>query len=263
MLTILGAINTHYSMFDLSGRTALVTGGSQGIGAAIAIALAGAGARVLVNHREHPRQANDVVGRIQAAGGSAVRILADVGAPGAPASIFSEATAHSGTVDILVTCVAVQRPAPWGSVTPGQFDEQVRVNWQSAFELIQLAAPGMLERGWGRILTIGSVQEAKPHPEMIVYAALKSAQTSMVRNLARQFASRGVTVNNLAPGVIDTPRSRARLADPEYARRVVSAIPAGRIGQPEECVGAALLLCSDAGAYITGQSLFVDGGMSL
>jgi NAD(P)-dependent dehydrogenase (short-subunit alcohol dehydrogenase family) len=143
------------------------------------------------------------------------------------------------------------------------FEQQVNVNWRSAFELIQLAAPSMIERNWGRILTVGSVQEAKPHPDMVIYSALKAAQTLMVQNLAKQFAPHGVTVNNLAPGVINTDRSRARLTDPAYVNKVLSWIPAGHIGEAEDCAGAALLLCSDAGRYITGQSLFVDGGMSL
>ena len=121
----------------------------------------------------------------------------------------------------------------------------------------------MIERNWGRILTVGSVQEAKPHPDMVIYSALKAAQTLMVQNLAKQFAPHGVTINNLAPGVINTDRARARLTDPAYVNKVLSWIPAGHIGEAEDCAGAALLLCSDAGRYITGQSLFVDGGMSL
>ncbi len=141
--------------------------------------------------------------------------------------------------------------------------KQVRTNWQSGFELIQKAAPGMLERDWGRILTIGSVQEVNPHPDMVVYSALKAAQTLMVRNLAKQFAASRVTVNNLAPGVIDTDRNQRRLADGIYKAEVLSLIPAGHTGDPLDCVGAALLLCSEAGRYITGQSLLVDGGMSL
>jgi NAD(P)-dependent dehydrogenase (short-subunit alcohol dehydrogenase family) len=121
----------------------------------------------------------------------------------------------------------------------------------------------MIERKWGRILTIGSVQEAVPHPDMLVYSALKAAQTLMVRNLAKQFAPHGVTINNLAPGVIDTDRSRIRLTEAAYLEKVLCKIPASYIGEADDCAGAALLLCSDAGRYISGQNLFVDGGMSL
>jgi NAD(P)-dependent dehydrogenase (short-subunit alcohol dehydrogenase family) len=249
--------------FDLTGRRALVTGSTQGIGAAIAIALAEAGAYVAINHPADMASGSEVLDKISSLGRKAVCIPATLGTPESAKKLFHAAEEALGGIDILVSNVAVQFAEGWESVTPEHFDTQVRTNWQSAFELIQHAAPGMLERGWGRIVTVGSVQEAKPHPQMVVYAALKAAQTSMVRNLAKQFAPRGVTVNNLAPGVINTDRSRARLTDPAYVQTVLSWIPAGSIGQPSDCAGAALLLCSDAGRYITGQSLFIDGGMSL
>lgn len=125
------------------------------------------------------------------------------------------------------------------------------------------AVPGMRSEQWGRILTIGSVQEIRPHPDMVVYAASKAGQTSMVRNLAKQLAPDGITVNNLAPGVISTDRNNERLADEAYAARVLGAIPAGRFGDVSDCIGAAVMLCSDLAGYITGQNLFVDGGMGL
>ncbi len=121
----------------------------------------------------------------------------------------------------------------------------------------------MCERRWGRILAIGSVQQIRPHPEMAVYAATKSAQDNLIRNLARQLASHGVAVNSLAPGVINTDRNREALADHHYATQLVDHIPVGRIGEPTDCVGAALLMCSPAGEYITGQTIVVDGGMTL
>jgi len=129
--------------------------------------------------------------------------------------------------------------------------------------MIQICAPAMIERRWGRLVTVGSVQESKPRPDMVVYSALKAAQTLMVRNLAKQFAPHGVTVNNTAPGVINTDRSRARLTDQSYIDKVLSWIPAGVLGEPEDCAGVAVLLCSEAGRNITGQNVYVDGGMSL
>ncbi len=250
-------------LFDLSGRTALVTGSSRGIGAAIALALAEAGADVAVHYARGRHAASEVAQAIMRNGRKAIVIGEDLSAPGAADRIVHNTINDMGKLDILVLNASIQIPEPWFSVTPEHVDQQFRTNWQSGFELIQKAAPAMLERGWGRILTIGSVQEAKPHPEMVVYAALKAAQSLTVRNLARQFAPRGVTVNNLAPGVIETDRNAGRLADDAYKAKVMLQIPAGRIGAPEECVGAALLLCSEAGRYITGQSLLVDGGMSL
>ena len=116
----------------------------------------------------------------------------------------------------------------------------------------------MASRGWGRVVAIGSVQQEKPHPAMFVYAGTKAAQFNWARSLARQFGGQGVTVNNLAPGAILTARNRVQMAT--EAEALVQRIPAGRLGRPEDLVGAALLLCSDAGSYINGANLFVDGG---
>ena len=140
---------------------------------------------------------------------------------------------------------------------------QMQTNFASSLRLIQLCAPKMKEKGWGRVLTVGSVQQYKPHKDMLVYAASKAAQMNMVQNLAKQLAPFGITVNNLAPGVIATPRNDAALADPDYAPKVLSGIPMGYAGESQDCAGAALLLCSDEGRYITGIDLVVDGGMKL
>ena len=135
-------------------------------------------------------------------------------------------------------------------------------NCRASLQLLQRYVPAMQARGWGRILTVGSVQEVKPHPEMIAYAASKAAQRMLALALAPQLAPFGVTINNLA-GVIDTDRNAAALADPAYVQRLMGQIPAGFVGQPQDCAGLALLLCSDAGRYITGQSIYVDGGKCL
>jgi NAD(P)-dependent dehydrogenase (short-subunit alcohol dehydrogenase family) len=256
-------MSTVSSAFNLSGRRALVTGSSRGIGAAIALGLAEAGADVAIHYAGAPEPAGEIVERIRRLGRRAVKAAADFSDPDAPSRLITTITEAWGGLDIIVSNVAVQYPDDWRKITREQFDIQAMINWRSAFELIQCAAPPMLDRGWGRILTIGSVQENKPHPHMLVYASLKAAQTLMVRNLARQFASSGVTVNNLAPGVILTDRNTERLADSAYADRIRASIPAGDFGKPTDCAAAALLLCSDAGRYITGQNLFVDGGMSL
>jgi NAD(P)-dependent dehydrogenase (short-subunit alcohol dehydrogenase family) len=245
--------------FSLKGRTALVTGSSRGIGAAIAVALAEAGADVVVHFAVRREAAEAVVERIRTKGGTATLIQADLSVADAPASIVREI----GSIDILVANASEQHPEPWSEITRDRFDRQVTINFRSTFELIQLVAPSMIERGWGRIVTIGSVQEAKPHPEMVVYAATKSAQTSMMRNFARQLGKHGITVNNVAPGVVMTDRNTERLANPEYAARLHAGIPVGRFAEPEDCVGAVLLFCSEAGSYINGQSLYVDGGMGI
>ena len=121
----------------------------------------------------------------------------------------------------------------------------------------------MKEKGWGRIVTVGSVQQNVPHKDMPMYAASKCAIMSLVENLAKQFAPFGITVNNMAPGVIDTPRNAGALSNPEYNKKVMAGIPMGYAGKPEDCAPAVLLLCSDEGRYITGANRDVDGGMKL
>ena len=129
--------------------------------------------------------------------------------------------------------------------------------------LMQQYATHMKAQKWGRIVTVGSVQEAKPHPDMLVYSASKAAQTNMVQSLAAQLAADGITVNNVAPGVIATDRNAEALSEPTYAKAVAESIPMGYYGQPEDMAGIVALLCSEDGRYITGQSIYADGGKSL
>jgi NAD(P)-dependent dehydrogenase (short-subunit alcohol dehydrogenase family) len=152
---------------------------------------------------------------------------------------------------------------PWEEIPGTEAETQMQTNFHSSLEILQVLVPQMRENKWGRILAIGSVQQAKPHPSMLVYSASKAAQVNMVIGLAKQLAADGITVNNLAPGVIMTDRNTEALADADYAEKVRAAIPAGFFGEASDCAGAALLLCSEAGRYITGQNLYVDGGMGL
>ena len=249
--------------FNLAGRRALVTGSSRGIGAAIAVALADAGADVMVHYTGNAAAANEVADRIRALGRRTGIIQADLSADDGARRAHDAAVATLGGIDILVLNASLQIKKTWTDFTRADLDAHYAVNYRAGFELLQLAAPGMTERGWGRILTIGSVQEARPHPGMLAYSSLKHAQTGLVLGLAKPLAPRGVTINNLAPGVIQTDRNTAALTDPDYADKVRAAIPAGFFGESTDCTGAALLLCSDAGRYITGQNLFVDGGLGL
>ncbi len=256
-------MSTLFDRLSVKGRRALVTGSSRGIGASIAVALAEAGADVAVNYVGNADAAEAVSEQIKKNGVKSFIIQADLGCSDGTKKIVDDISAAWGGLDILVANASIQIPEPWDKVSRENFDSQVTTNLRSSYELIKCFAPEMLKQGWGRILTIGSVQEACPHPDMLIYSSLKSAQTLMVKNLAKQFAAEGVTVNNIAPGVINTDRSRERLVDADYSQKVVSKIPAGYIGEPEDCAAAAVLLCSDAGRYITGQNLFIDGGMSV
>ena len=248
---------------SLRGKNALVTGSTQGIGQAIALALAEQGANVLIHGRNEAVAGRQTVEDVRALGVSSELSLVDLLLPDAVQWLVQAAQEKLGDIDILVLNASVQIRRPWGEVTPEEFSEQTIVNWQRTLELIQAFAPAMQQKRWGRILTIGSVQQQKPHPQMIAYAASKAAVVNMVKNLAAQLAPDGITVNNLAPGVILTDRNTDALADDAYREQVRSRIPVGFFGEVHDCSGLALLLCSETGRYITGQDIFVDGGMSL
>jgi len=168
-----------------------------------------------------------------------------------------------GSVDVLVLNASLQYRTPWQEITPDACYEQLNCNFVSSMLLIQAVADHMKAQKWGRIVTIGSVQEARPHPDMLVYSASKAAQTNMMQSLSLQLAKDGITVNNVAPGVIYTDRNVEALSDPDYARKVADSIPVGFYGKPEDCAGIVSLLCSEEGRYITGQNIFVDGGKSI
>jgi NAD(P)-dependent dehydrogenase (short-subunit alcohol dehydrogenase family) len=249
-----------FSQFRLDGRTALVTGARREIGRAIALALAGVGARLAIHHAgtaEETRDAASVVETIRAAGGDARAFAQDFSLDDAGSCIASVVTEWA-PVDILVLNASIEIPEEWQSISREHFDRQIAVNLRSTLELLQALLPSMGARGWGRVLTIGSVQQVIPHPAMLVYAASKAAQLNWVLNLARQYGRQGVTLNNLAPGAILTARNRDQMQ--REGEALSQRIPVGRLGTPDDLVGAALLLCSDAGRYITGGNLYVDGG---
>jgi NAD(P)-dependent dehydrogenase (short-subunit alcohol dehydrogenase family) len=223
--------------FQLNGRTALVTGSTRGIGLAIADMLEQYGARVI---RHNSR-------------------VADLASSMETARLLDEA----GPVDILVLNASVQHYRTVEDFNEDELAAQVNVNLRSGFQLIQGVLPGMRARRWGRVLSIGSVNQWKQSPRLAVYAATKSALSNLMQNCARTYAADGITFNTLAPGVIATDRNRNALADAATVETLLQRIPAGRFGTPEDCAGAALLLCSDAGAYITGTDIPVAGGMQL
>jgi NAD(P)-dependent dehydrogenase (short-subunit alcohol dehydrogenase family) len=250
--------------FRLDGRTALVTGARREIGRAIALALAAQGARVAIHHaggEDEARDAEEVRTRIVAGGGAAQVFAADFAADGAAEELGAAALRAFGGIDILVVNASIEILEDWQTIPRAHFDRQIQVNLWATLALLQALAPGMLARSWGRIVTIGSIQQQQPHPRMLVYAGTKAAQHNWAVNLARQFGGRGVTVNNLSPGVIATARNRVQLAADGGA--LLARVPVGRTGTPQDLVGAALLLCSDAGAYIHGADILVDGGRAV
>ena len=242
-------------MFDLCGKKALVTGSTQGIGFEIAKTLAEHGATVFVNGALSEEKTKNAASKIN----GAIPVCCDLSQSDCAEKLYS----ITGDIDILVLNASIQYRTPWDEISDDEFDKQVATNFKASLKLIQKYAPYMKNQKWGRIVTIGSVQQAKPHKDMLVYAATKAAQLSMVENLSKQLAPFNITVNNVAPGVIKTPRNFDALADKQYEKQVLSNIPCGYAGEPKDCAPQVLLLCSDEGRYITGENIFIDGGMKL
>lgn len=240
-------------------KTAFVTGSSRGIGRAIAVRLAKDGYRVIVHGAANLEKAEETKKIIEGNGGCAEVVIADLCDIQQTKGIAEKI----GNVDVLILNASLQYRTPWQEISLEACYEQLNCNFVSSMLLIQSCVSYMKEKGWGRIVTIGSVQEAKPHPDMLVYSASKAAQTNMMRSLSLQLAKDGITVNNVAPGVIYTDRNKEALADSEYAQKVTNSIPLGFYGMPEDCSGVVSLLCSEEGRYITGQSIYVDGGKSM
>lgn len=249
--------------FDLTGRWAFVTGSARGIGRAIAAGLAEFGAKVVVHGARPSRPLEESLEQVRAYSPDSFALPGDLSDPAAPGAIFAEMRARGVEPDIVVCNASIQKNVPWNEIPHSDMLEQMQVNFNSTFQLFQLAYPHMKAQGWGRMIVVGSVQEQRPHPLMAVYAASKGAQENLVRNLARQISKEGITVNNLCPGVFATDRNREALGNPVYAEKVMNAIPMHDYARPEDAAGAAVLLASDAGRYITGTTIMVDGGLRL
>jgi NAD(P)-dependent dehydrogenase (short-subunit alcohol dehydrogenase family) len=243
----------------LDGRAALVTGGGRGLGLGIALALAHAGANIAIVART-ATQVDEAVARVRALGRDAHGIVADVGDPDAPSSITQEALSPFGRLDVLVHAAGINTRKPAGEITRADYATLMRVNLESAFFLAQAVAPAMRAQGRGRIIAVGSIAAEIAIPRVSVYAMSKGALKQMVKSLALEWATDGITVNAIAPGRFWTAMTDAVFSDPELHASAVRVIPMGRPGVASDLAGAAVLLASDASAYITGQTLIVDGG---
>lgn len=236
-------------------KTALVTGSTQGIGKAIAERLVKNGFKVIVHCSSDIEKAE----RIKTEIGAYKSIIGDL----SDMRQVAEMRKKTGAVDVLVLNASVQYKQKWLDICDSEIEKQLSVNVVSTLKLMQAYYPEMKKNGFGRIITIGSVNQHRQHPELSFYAATKCAVMSLVKNVAKEVAPFGITVNNVSPGAIATPRN-ANVYNDEAARKKVEAvIPVGRFGTPEECAGIVAFLASDDSAYITGADLKVDGGMSL
>jgi len=248
-------------LFSLGNRVAVVTGGSSGIGRAIALAFGRAGARVVIVARD-PANLADAVAGLTAAGARAASVSADLGDRAELARAGDEAQAAFGPPDILVNCAGLNLRPPLGELTIGQWDELMAVNLTASFLLGQRYGPQMAERGWGRIINITSQQAGRAFGNSGGYGAAKGGVESLTRSQAEAWSRHGVCVNAICPGFVITPLTAEASADPARLAALAARTMIGRNGLPEDFAGAALFLASPASAYVTGQVISVDGGFS-
>ncbi|WP_062436495.1 SDR family NAD(P)-dependent oxidoreductase [Herbidospora daliensis] len=245
-------------LFGLHGRTALITGGSSGIGYAIARALGGAGAHITIAARRRP-QLDHALTRLRDHGITATAVQADMGDPDDLTRLCDTVT----DTDILVTSAANNIRHPMGDLTPDDYQQTIAVNLTAPYHLGQHHAPRMAERGWGRIINIGSQQTHRAFGNSGAYGVAKAAIGGLSRSQAEAWSRHGVTANTILPGFVLTPLTEAVQAIPGRVDALAARHAVGRNGLPDDYAGIAVFLASDAAAFVTGQNICVDGGFSI
>jgi len=247
----------------MTGRVALITGAGRGIGLGIAKALASAGCAVAIQDIDLD-VASTEADSINRAGGRAIALGGDITDLSLPQRAVRETEQKLGGLHVLVNNASIQLSKDWLEQSLAEMTEQVNADFIAPILFCQQAVPIFRRQRWGRVLNIGSVQQKFSNPGMMPYAMCKAALDNMTRGLARGLARDDITVNLLAPGWFNTYRNRGDFPRPEdLVQKGQQYVPLGRIGEPTDCGGIALLLCSDAGSYITGQTIYVDGGISV
>ncbi len=249
------------SLFDLTGRTALVTGGNSGIGLAMARALGLAGARVLLAARREGELAR-AMRALEADGIAAQATAIDLAARDGPEALCAAARARALPIDIVVNAAGMNLRQPFAEVTREAFDLHLAVHLWAPFRLTQLLAPAMSERGFGRIINIGSLQSRRAFADSAPYGAAKGGIVQLTRAIAEAWSAKGITCNAIAPGFFPTPLTAPLFDAPEEARRMAARTAIGRNGEMPDLYGVTVFLASSASAYITGQTIYVDGGFS-
>jgi glucose 1-dehydrogenase len=255
----------------LKGQKALVTGASSGIGAGVALALAHAGADVVVNYASSAAGAEKVVNEIKAAGGKAMAIRADVSQAADVDTMFDRMIGEWGTIDILVNNAGLQKDAPFVDMTLDDWNRVIGINLTGMFlcakravgEFVRRGVRPEVSRAAGKIICMSSVHEVIPWAGHVNYAASKGGVKLLMQSLAQELAPQKIRVNSIGPGAIQTPINRQAWETPEALSALLELIPYGRIGMPEDIGKAAVWLASDDSDYVNGQTMFVCGGMTL
>jgi glucose 1-dehydrogenase len=247
----------------LQNKVALVTGAGSGIGYAIAERFAEEGARVAINYLGYQAQAQALAASIEARGGRAVAIEADVSQAAQVAQMVQAAVQQLGGLDILVNNAGIEYDTPFLEITPEQWDKVLAVNLKGCFLCSQAAAREMVKQKRGRIINMSSIHEDVVFIRHADYAASKGGMRMFTRTIAQELAPYNITVNDICPGAIETPINKATLANQNLVKALLDEIPLNRLGQTSDVAAMAVFLASDDAGYVTGASLRVDGGMSI
>lgn len=247
----------------LQGRTAIVTGGDTGIGKSICIELAAEGANVVIDYHGERAPADALVEQIASSGGTSCAVGGDVTQPGDVTKLVEAAVKTYGKLDVLVNNAGIEQKHPFVETPLNVYQSTIAVNLTGVWMLSQAAAKQMIaQKSGGRIINISSVHEDIAMPTNAAYCASKGALRMLTRTICNELAPYGITVNNICPGAIDTPMDKPVKRDPQEFETLLNEIPLHRMGKPEEVGRLCVYLASDDGAYVTGASLFIDGGMS-
>ena len=248
---------------SLKGKVAIVTGGSMGIGEAIVRRYAEEGMRVVINYRSHPEEATKIADAIKQAGGEAITVQGDVSKEDDMINLVKQAVEHFGQLDVFVNNAGVEMPSP-SQMSLEDWQKVIDVNLTGAFLGAREALKYFVEHNVkGNIINMSSVHEIIPWPTFVHYAASKGGVKLMTQTLAMEYAPKGIRINAIGPGAINTPINAEKFEDPKQRADVESMIPMGNIGKPEEISAVAAWLASDEASYVTGITLFADGGMTL